>query len=119
MGEQGTSSRNPSALLQKLKASQLTIGQLIDGLASPHADERRDAVAAISILRNRYLNEAARAANPKSLVRPKDDAILSAYNTLAFLRPSDSAILSSADQNISFSPREASISAISAPPPGI
>lgn len=94
-----------TVLLKRLKASQLTVGQLVDSLASPNADERGQAVSAVAALRSHYIDVAQQAATSSLNDKSKSDVTANAFGTLAFLRPSNQTLLQEADRNISFSPK--------------
>ncbi len=96
---------NDTILLKRLKASQLTISELVNSLASSNADERGQAAAAIAALRTHYIDAAQQTATSGLADKSKSDIAASAFDTLAFLRPSNLALLQEADQNINFSPR--------------
>lgn len=99
-----TSVANNSVLLKRLKASQLTVGQLVDSLASPNADERGHAAAAVAALRSHYIDVAQQATILSLADKSRSDVTTNAFDTLAFLRPSNQTLLQEADRNISFSP---------------
>ncbi len=107
---------NDSVLLIRLKASQLTIGQLVDSLASPNANERSQAAVAVAALRSHYIEAAQQAATSSLDDKSKSDVTTNAFDTLAFLRPSNQALLQEADQNISFSPSTSSSTSLRGEP---
>lgn len=89
-----------SVLLKQIKASQLTMGDLMDALSSSDSSRRKDAVVAILALRSHYMSDAAQIAFSSSSKKADVASTSNALKSLAYLRPDDPSLLLKADKNI-------------------